>query len=172
MSSDGIRPRLRPLSINSLKYAYLPTQLSNREDVFCTKQPTLATSMALFPLYDSNFLSCTHRSYNSLTPFTSRLYAPRLYAPRLSPAKLVSHTWYDSQSFTASENLRNGLSKRLTIINIRRSLPQFGIIYVPQSRVGRKRTVTPLMIEDLCDHLCEKRGLFLEETAVFLWDEF
>ena len=30
----------------------------------------------------------------------------------------------------------------------------------------------PLMIEALCDYLCEKPGLYLDEMAVFLWDEF
>jgi hypothetical protein len=28
------------------------------------------------------------------------------------------------------------------------------------------------MLEALCDHLLEKPGLYLEEMAVFLWDEF
>ena len=32
--------------------------------------------------------------------------------------------------------------------------------------------MTPLMLEALCDHLLEKPKLYLEEMAVFLWDEF
>ena len=28
------------------------------------------------------------------------------------------------------------------------------------------------MLEVLCDHLLENPGLYLEEMAVFLWDEF
>jgi hypothetical protein len=28
------------------------------------------------------------------------------------------------------------------------------------------------MIDALCDHLSEKPGLYLDEMAVFLWDEF
>jgi hypothetical protein len=28
------------------------------------------------------------------------------------------------------------------------------------------------MIEALCDHLSEKPGLYLDEMAIFLWDEF
>jgi hypothetical protein len=28
------------------------------------------------------------------------------------------------------------------------------------------------MIGSLCDHLSEKPGLYLDEMAVFLWDEF
>jgi hypothetical protein len=32
--------------------------------------------------------------------------------------------------------------------------------------------VTPLMLEALCDHLLEKPSLYLDEMAIFLWDEF
>jgi hypothetical protein len=28
------------------------------------------------------------------------------------------------------------------------------------------------MLEALCDHLLEKPGLYLEDMAVFFWDEF
>jgi transposase len=78
----------------------------------------------------------------------------------------------ESQSFTTSELAELAECNKLTIINIRRNLRQFGNIYAPQTRVGRKRTVTPLMIEALCDHLFEKPGLYLEEMAELLWDEF
>jgi transposase len=59
-----------------------------------------------------------------------------------------------------------------TIKNIRRNLRQFGSVHAPPTRVGRRRTVTPLMLEVLCDHLLEKPGLYLDEMVVFLWDEF
>ncbi|KAJ5471818.1 hypothetical protein N7539_008761 [Penicillium diatomitis] len=59
-----------------------------------------------------------------------------------------------------------------TIINIRANLRQFGSVHAPPTRIGRRRTVTPLMIEALCEHLSEKPGLYLDEMAVFLWDEF
>ncbi|KAJ5471939.1 hypothetical protein N7539_008508 [Penicillium diatomitis] len=94
-------------------------------------------------------------------------------APRLSPAKLVLiRDMIESQSFTTSEMAEQAECNKLTIINIRRNLRQFGSIYAPQTRVGRKRTVTPQMIEAFCDHLFEKPGLYLDEIAVFLWDEF
>jgi precorrin-6B methylase 1 len=28
------------------------------------------------------------------------------------------------------------------------------------------------MLDALCDHLAEKPGLYVEEMAIFLWDEF
>lgn len=42
----------------------------------------------------------------------------------------------------------------------------------PKIRIGRQRAVTPLMIEALCDHLSEKPGVYLDEMALFFWDEF
>lgn len=61
---------------------------------------------------------------------------------------------------------------KATIINVRRNLRQFGSAHAPPTRIGRRRIVTPLIIEALCDHLSEKPGLYLDEIAVFLWDEF
>jgi transposase len=61
---------------------------------------------------------------------------------------------------------------KVTIINIRRNLRQFGSVHAPPTRIGRKSTVTPLMIDALCDHLSEKPGLYLDEMVIFLWDEF
>jgi transposase len=78
----------------------------------------------------------------------------------------------ETQSFTTSQMAEEAECTKLTIINIRRNLRQSGTIYAPQTRIGRKLTVTPLMIKALCDHLSEKPGLYLDEMAVFLWDEF
>lgn len=61
---------------------------------------------------------------------------------------------------------------KVTIINIRRNLRQFGRVHTPPSRIGREPTVTPLRIDALCNHLSEKPRLYLDEMAVFLWDEF
>ncbi|KAJ5253210.1 hypothetical protein N7489_003620 [Penicillium chrysogenum] len=58
------------------------------------------------------------------------------------------------------------------IMDIRKSLPQFGSVHAPPTRKGRKRTVTPLMTQALCDRLSEKPGLYLDEMAVLLIDEF
>jgi hypothetical protein len=42
----------------------------------------------------------------------------------------------------------------------------------PLNRGGRRRTITPGMLEALCDHPVEKSALYLDEMDVFLWDEF
>lgn len=59
-----------------------------------------------------------------------------------------------------------------TIKYIRRNLRLFGNVHAPPNRVGRRRSLTPLMLEALYDHLLEKPGLYLDEMAIFLWDEF
>lgn len=94
-------------------------------------------------------------------------------APRLPASKLnFIRDMIDSHSFSTSQMAEEAECSKLTIINIRRNLWQFGSIYAPQTRIGRKRTVTPQMTEALCHHLLEKPGLYLDEMAVFLWDEF
>jgi transposase len=55
---------------------------------------------------------------------------------------------------------------------IRSNLHYFGTTKAPLNGGGRPRSITPLMLEALCEHLLEKPGLYLEEIAVFLWDEF
>ncbi|KAI2681221.1 hypothetical protein DTO013E5_7825 [Penicillium roqueforti] len=94
-------------------------------------------------------------------------------APRLAPSKLhLIRDMIESQSLTTTQMAEEAECSKVTIINIRRNLRQFGSVHAPPTRVGRKPTVTPLMIDALCDHLLEKPGLYLDEMAVFLWDEF
>jgi hypothetical protein len=52
------------------------------------------------------------------------------------------------------------------IINIRIRL--FGTPGAPPNRVGRWPNITPPMLDASCDHLLEKPGLYLDETADFL----
>lgn len=52
------------------------------------------------------------------------------------------------------------------------TIRQFRSVYAAPTRIGQKQTVTPLMLEALCDHLLEKPGLYLDEMAFFLWDKF
>src|SRR2546429_8662725 len=42
----------------------------------------------------------------------------------------------------------------------------------PSNGVGRPRSVTPPMLDALCEHLLEKPNLYQDEMAIFLWDEF
>ena len=48
----------------------------------------------------------------------------------------------------------------------------FGSAKAPPNKGGRPRSITPVMLEALCDRLLEKPTLYLDEIAIFLWDEF
>lgn len=94
-------------------------------------------------------------------------------APRLPPLKLyLIRDMIQSRSLTTSEMAEQAECSDRTIKNIRKNLRQFGNVHAPTNRVGRRRTITPRMLEALCDHLVEKPALYLDEIAVFLWDEF
>ena len=94
-------------------------------------------------------------------------------APRLSLSKLyLIRDMIESQSLTTSQMAEEAECSKLTIINIRRNLRHFGSVHAPLTRIGRRRTVTPLMMQALCEHLYAKPRLYLDEMTVFLWDEF
>jgi hypothetical protein len=48
----------------------------------------------------------------------------------------------------------------------------FGSVKAPLIKGGRPRNITLVMIEALCDYLIAKPALYLDEMAIFLWDEF
>ncbi|RYN15552.1 hypothetical protein AA0115_g12996 [Alternaria tenuissima] len=64
-----------------------------------------------------------------------------------------------------------GCSER-SIRHIRSNLRCFGTTKAPFNGVGRPRSITPIMLQALCERLLEKPDLYQEEMAVFLWDEF
>jgi transposase len=64
-----------------------------------------------------------------------------------------------------------GCSDR-TIRNIDTNMRLFGNTRAPANGAGRQRLITPPMLAALCDHLLEKPGLYRDEMAVFLYDEF
>jgi transposase len=55
---------------------------------------------------------------------------------------------------------------------IRSKIHYLGTPKAPRNSPGRKRSVTPSMLNALCEHLLEKPGLYQSEMIVFLWDEF
>lgn len=89
------------------------------------------------------------------------------------PSKLqFIHDMLQSRSLTTSQMADTAECSERTIKNIRRNLQLFGSVHAPPNRVGRRQSLTPPMPEALCDHLLEKPGLYLDEMAIFLWDEF
>ena len=94
-------------------------------------------------------------------------------APRLPISKLeMIQTMILSKSLTASQMAKAAECSKRSIINISNNLRRFGNVRAPPTRVGRRRTVTPPMIEALCDRLLEKPGLYVDEMEIFLSDEF
>ncbi|TPR10100.1 RNase H family protein [Aspergillus niger] len=71
-----------------------------------------------------------------------------------------------------SETAKAAECSKQAVKYIRSNLRVFGSPRAPPTRVGRARLITPVMLEALCEHLLEKPGLYLDEMAMFLWDEF
>jgi transposase len=59
-----------------------------------------------------------------------------------------------------------------TIRNIRSNLRCFGSSRAPFNGGGRRRQITPVMLEALRVRLLEKPGMYQDEMALFLYDEF
>jgi transposase len=64
-----------------------------------------------------------------------------------------------------------GCSDR-SVKHIRWNIRCFGTTKTPPNGVGRLRSITPPMLQALQEHFLEKPGLYLDEMALFLWDEF
>lgn len=94
-------------------------------------------------------------------------------APNLAPSTLeLINDMISSGELTASQMAEAaGCSKR-AIIRIRSNLRLFGSIKAPPAKCGRPKSITPIMLEALCDHLLEKPYLYLDEMELFLLDEF
>ena len=59
-----------------------------------------------------------------------------------------------------------------SVRRIRRNLRYFGEARAPENAGGRPPSLTQSMFEVLCEHLLEKPGEYLDQMAIFLWDEF
>ncbi|KAK5805869.1 hypothetical protein VI817_000127 [Penicillium citrinum] len=76
------------------------------------------------------------------------------------------------ESLTTSQMAKAAECSKRSVINISNNLRRFGNVRAPPTQVGRRRSVTPPMLQALCDHLLEKPGLYVDEMTIFLWDEF
>jgi transposase len=93
-------------------------------------------------------------------------------APRLAPSQLVMiRGMISSKSLTTSQMAEAAGCSKLSIITISTNL---NVWRRPSPLIpgGRPRMITPVMLEALCEHLLEKPGLYLDEMAEFLHDEF
>lgn len=76
------------------------------------------------------------------------------------------------QKLTIAQMAKAAKCSQRSITNIRKNMRLFGTARSPPVRAGRLPNVTRPMLDALCDHLLEKPGLYIDEMAVFLWDEF
>jgi transposase len=94
-------------------------------------------------------------------------------APNLAASQhdLIRDTILARTLTTAQMATVAGCSER-SIKAIRSNLRHFSTTRAPLNGGGRRRSISPPMLDALCDHLLEKPGLFQEEMVTFLWDEF
>jgi transposase len=94
-------------------------------------------------------------------------------APNLAPSQhdlirdMILH-----QKLTTREMVEAAGCSERSIKAIRSNLRYFGSTKAPPNGGGGCRSLTPQMLEVLREHLVVKPELYLEEMAVFLWDEF
>jgi hypothetical protein len=79
-------------------------------------------------------------------------------APRLAISQLIliRDMLVSGEPLTASQIAEAASCSERSVKNIRSNLRLFGTVRAPPNRVGRRRSITPVMLEALCDHLLEK----------------
>lgn len=80
---------------------------------------------------------------------------------------MIDHSSLTSNKIAAAA----GCSDR-TIRNKRSNMRCFGTTEAPPNKGGRRRRITPVMLDALCEKLLEKPGMYQDEMVVFLYDEF
>lgn len=82
-------------------------------------------------------------------------------APNLKPSQLVLiHHMIQSNSLTTSQMAYAASCSRQSIVHVRSNLQAFGNVRAPRNGVGHPRSITPTMLEALCEHLKEKPTLY------------
>ena len=95
------------------------------------------------------------------------LVLQRALAPNLAKSTLeFIHDMIRSSELTVSQIAEAaGCSKR-AITRIRSNMRIFGSVKAPSVKAGRPRSITPIMLEALCDRLLEKPGLYLHDMEI------
>jgi transposase len=77
-----------------------------------------------------------------------------------------------SKLFKANEIAGAASCSSRSVYAIKSNIQCFGATKAPSNGGGRPRSVTPPMLDALCEHLLEKPGLCQDEMVLFLLDEF
>ena len=108
------------------------------------------------------------RPPRALLHITTATMAPRLAA---SQCDMIKDMILDRSLKAVEMAAAAGCSDR-TIRNKRSNMRCFGSTEAPPNRGGRRRRITPVMLDALREKLLEKPGMYQDEMVVFLWDEF
>lgn len=82
------------------------------------------------------------------------------------------HDMINSGELSISEIAEAARCSKRAITRIRSNLRLFGSITAPPMKARRPLSITPIILEALCDYLVEKPDLYLHEIELFFLDEF
>jgi hypothetical protein len=90
-------------------------------------------------------------------------------APHLAESQqvLIGHMIASKVPFEAKHIAKVAVCSRRTIQTTRSNTRKFGSTKAPPNREGRHRSITPPMLDALCEHLLDESGLYLEEMMLF-----
>ena len=86
--------------------------------------------------------------------------------------EIIFHMIHSRKKLTTTQMAGIAKCTERSVTHIRKNLRLFGAARAPPVPAGRPASITPLMLDALCDYLTAKPGLYVEEMAIFLWDEF
>ena len=86
--------------------------------------------------------------------------------------EIIVHMVHSRKKLTTSQMAGIAKCTERSVTHIRKNLQLFGTARAPPVPGGRPPSITPLMLDALRDYLTQKPGLYVEEMAIFLWDEF
>lgn len=84
----------------------------------------------------------------------------------------IIHMLCSKKRLTTPQIAKVAKCSERSITNIRKNMRLFGSAMSPPVSPYRPSSTTKVMVDALCDHLAEKPGLYVEEMAIFLFDEF
>jgi transposase len=94
-------------------------------------------------------------------------------APHLAKAQVALITgMLSSGLFTNSEIATAANCSTRGVRRISSNIRYYGAPQAPRNGGGRKRSITPAMLDALCEHSLEKPGLYQSEMILFLMNEF
>ena len=82
--------------------------------------------------------------------------------------KMIVHMITSRNRLTTSQMAKLAKYSERSITNKRKNMRLFGSLNSPTIPPGPPSSITPVMLDALCDHLAEIPGLYIEEMSNFL----